>query len=74
MTAQKQDVKPTKSVALQRRVQCYPSPHYHTLVVAYARQHELSNSDVACIGIKLFFDTMPLNAREELLRMHKMGL
>jgi hypothetical protein len=54
-----------------RRVQCYPSPHYHILVSAYAVKHDMSKSDVACLGIKLFFDTLPLNAREELLKSNR---
>jgi hypothetical protein len=57
-----------KSVALLRRVQCYPSPHYHTLVKEYAKKQEMSISDIACEGIKLFFDNIPACERQELLK------
>lgn len=60
-----------KSIALERRVQCYPSPHYHILVNGYAIEYDLSKSNVICLGIKLFFDSLPAHERERLIKSGK---
>lgn len=60
-----------KSDALNRHVQAYPSPKYHTLVVEHAKAVG-TKSEVVCEALKQYFDNMDQNYVKGLLnRAHK---
>jgi hypothetical protein len=54
--------------ALKRRVHSYPPPKYHTLTVAYAAANEMRKSEVVTQALKEFFDRMPKQEQERILR------
>ena len=57
-----------KSSALDRKVESYPNPKYHTLIVNYARVKEVSKSEVMCDALRLFFDSMPQHVINDILK------
>ena len=59
------------TIAQQRRIQYYPRPTYEALVKAYAAETGESRSAVVEMGVKLFFDTMPQERKQALLRQAK---
>ena len=54
--------------ALKRRVHSYPPPKYHILTVAYAAANEMRKSEVVTQALKEFFDRMPKQEQERILR------
>ncbi len=60
-----------KSVAIERRVQCYPPPVYHKLTVGYAAVNGMTESKVISQALKDFFDRMPQQEKERLLSASK---
>jgi len=59
---------PKKSTSLERKVEAYPNPKYHTLVVNYAKDQEVSRSEVVGDALRLYFDSMPKDKIERLLK------
>jgi hypothetical protein len=60
-----------KSVSLERRMQTYPPPKYHTLAVAFAKTNEMRESEAVSFIIKDFFDRMPESERQRILHLSK---
>ena len=67
------ETKKTKSVAHDRRIDYYPRPLYSQLVKAYADAHDMSRSAVVEMGVKLLFDTMPQEKKQQIMRTAKNG-
>ena len=65
--------KKPKSVAHDRRIDYYPRPLYSQLVKAYADAHDMSRSAVVEMGVKLLFDTMPQEKKQQIMRAAKNG-
>ena len=65
------ETKKPKSVAHDRRIDYYPRPLYGQLVKAYAAEHGMSRSAVVEMGVKLLFDTMPQDKKQQVLRAAK---
>ena len=59
---------PKKSTSLERKVEAYPNPKYHTLVVNYAKDQDVSRSEVVGDALRLYFDSMPKDKIERLLK------
>lgn len=57
-----------KSSALDRKLETYPHPKYHKMVVAYSQLHEVSKSEVVSTSIKNFFDNLPPTEKTLLMR------
>jgi hypothetical protein len=70
MAKEKKTYQSTKD-ALKRRVYSYPSPKYHSLTVGYASLNEIRKSDVVKQAIKEFFDRMPKQEQERIMRHGK---
>lgn len=58
----------TKSIALTRKIECYPPPKYHTLLKGYAEVNEMKNSEAVTEIMRKFFDGMPENKRTQCLQ------
>jgi len=67
------ETKKPKSVAHDRRIDYYPRPLYSQLVKAYADAHDMSRSAVVEMGVKLLFDTMPQEKKQQIMRAAKNG-
>ena len=67
------ETKKPKSVAHDRRIDYYPRPLYSQLVKAYADAHDMSRSAVVEMGVKLLFDTMPQEKKQQIMRTAKNG-
>jgi hypothetical protein len=63
--------KKTKSVALQRRVQGYPPPRYHNLLLAKSKCDGLSESAIVTEAVKQYFDSMPEQERQRITQFSK---
>lgn len=53
----------TKSIAHERRIDCYPPPKYHILIKGYKEINEMKASEAITEIVKHFFDNMPENKR-----------
>ena len=62
-----EETKKTKSIALERKLECYPPPKYHNLMMGYKELNEISKSEAVTEAIKQFFDNMPENTRRACL-------
>lgn len=59
------EVKAKRSVALLRKIECYPPPKYHTLFKGFAEVNEMKNSEAVTEIMRQFFDNMPANKRTQ---------
>ena len=57
--------------AQKRRMRCYPPPKYFTLIKAYQVVNEMGESEVMTTIIRDFFDRMPEQDRESLIKKSK---
>ena len=58
-------IKAKRSVALDRKIECYPPPKYHTLFRGYVEMNEMKNSEAVSEIMRQFFDNMPANKRTQ---------
>ena len=57
----------SKSSSLERKIEAYPKPYYHKMIVGYVAIHEVSKSEVVCNALKLYFDIMPHDEKQRIL-------
>lgn len=66
---QQQNQKPAKrSTAIERIVQAYPPPKYHQLLCADAKVSGVSRSNIVCDALKAYYDRMPEQEKQRILR------
>jgi len=53
-----------KSLSHGRRISAFLSPKLYTLVVEYARKHEVSESEAVGECVRFYFDSISPEARE----------
>lgn len=59
------------TAAQKRRLQAYPPPRVHSLLVAYSVFYEVRKSEIVSTAIKEFFDRMPASDRERILKQYE---
>jgi hypothetical protein len=65
--------KKNQSSAHARQIKSFPPPKYHGLVVGMSKLEGISKSEVVCIALKQYFDSMPERDRARLMSVSKQG-
>lgn len=59
------------SSSKERQIASYPHPKYYALAIGYAGMNNISKSEVGKESLKKFFDDMPPDRRDVILKFYQ---